>query len=359
MQRIAARPSGALQRWNRPLFFATLIALSVPAAASAQLGLKPKLYTSGSTLRRAFQDVSAEARQATVQVLQGNRQRSLGVVVSEDGYVLTKSSECAAGELQCRLADGSLHSAVLVGRHEGADLALLKIDASGLTPIEWETDTDPAIGSWVVTPGPGAIPEAVGVVGVGRREIRLERVRGVLGIGMEGDSGPPRITKVFEESGAAQAGLLEGDFVEQVAGLQVSGRSSLVECISQYEPGDTVELTVRRGEDRLTLSATLTYPPDDAYLTRIAVQNKMGGDLSLRRTGFDAVIQHDSVLRPEECGGPLVGLSGKAFGVNIARAGRTETYAIPADMALAIVEQLRLAAPTSAVSSEEGSTPAE
>ena len=44
------------------------------------------------------------------------------------------------------------------------------------------------------------------------------------------------------------------------------------------------------------------------------------------------ILQHDSVLKPSECGGPLVDLDGKVVGINIARAGRTETYAIPSEV---------------------------
>jgi serine protease Do len=36
------------------------------------------------------------------------------------------------------------------------------------------------------------------------------------------------------------------------------------------------------------------------------------------------------VLAPSDCGGPLVDLSGKAIGLNIARAGRVESFALPA-----------------------------
>ena len=57
----------------------------------------------------------------------------------------------------------------------------------------------------------------------------------------------------------------------------------------------------------------------------------MGTKLSMRRGGFPTILQHDSGVRPEDCGGPLVDLDGKAIGINIARAGRTETYAIPSD----------------------------
>ena len=41
-----------------------------------------------------------------------------------------------------------------------------------------------------------------------------------------------------------------------------------------------------------------------------------------------------------DCGGPLVDLSGKVIGINIARAGRTETYALPADVVQALLGPL-------------------
>ena len=45
-----------------------------------------------------------------------------------------------------------------------------------------------------------------------------------------------------------------------------------------------------------------------------------------------------------DCGGPLVDLDGAAVGLNIARAGRTESYALPADVVIAAVKTLRSAA---------------
>ena len=62
--------------------------------------------------------------------------------------------------------------------------------------------------------------------------------------------------------------------------------------------------------------------------------------LSDRRTGFPAVLQHDTVLEPNQCGGPLIDLSGKAIGINIARAGRTESYAIPDDVLRPVIKDL-------------------
>jgi serine protease Do len=74
---------------------------------------------------------------------------------------------------------------------------------------------------------------------------------------------------------------------------------------------------------------------------RARIQNNMGGTLSVRAFGFDLAIQHDSVLRPEECGGPLVNLDGNVIGINISRAGRVESYALPSDLLQRLIPELK------------------
>ena len=58
---------------------------------------------------------------------------------------------------------------------------------------------------------------------------------------------------------------------------------------------------------------------------------RQGGIPSARISGFPSVIQHDSPLLPEQRGGPLVDLEGRAIGVNIARFGvlRVSRYPRP------------------------------
>ena len=58
--------------------------------------------------------------------------------------------------------------------------------------------------------------------------------------------------------------------------------------------------------------------------------NEMSGDLSARTDGFPMAIQHDIPLQPSECGGPLLDLGGRCVGINVARAGRVKTFAVPA-----------------------------
>lgn len=356
MHRTVALGTAGLPSAARPLWAAFLLPALVLGWLSrevpAQYGLKPRLYTSGSSVRRAFSEVTEQARRATVEIVIDKQVRALGVIVAADGWILTKSSEVPAQTVTARLADAEEFPAEVVGRHEATDLALLKIDAQDLTPIEWETEHPTTAGQWIITSGLRSTPEAIGVVSIPRRTIKLEREPGVLGVGLDGEDGPPTITRVFPNSGAEAAGLLPGDVVEQLNGRPLSGRSEMIKLVQEYNPGDALALVIRREQKTLELQVTLTPPPSNEFLSRIAVQNRMGGDLSRRRTGFEAVIQHDSVLRPEECGGPAIALSGKAVGVNIARAGRTESYALPADLVIPVIEQLKLQAPTSRVSTD-------
>jgi serine protease Do len=63
--------------------------------------------------------------------------------------------------------------------------------------------------------------------------------------------------------------------------------------------------------------------------------------LSERRVLFPSALEHDTVLLPNQCGGPLVDLEGNVIGINIARANRVASYAIPADVARPLLESFK------------------
>jgi serine protease Do len=102
-----------------------------------------------------------------------------------------------------------------------------------------------------------------------------------------------------------------------------------------------VELAVTRGADRVKVRVTLGDAPSVSGAERIDFQNRLGGQLSLRRVGFPSVLQHDTVLRPNECGGPLVDLDGRAVAINIARAGRVASFGVPAEVVVPLIESLK------------------
>ncbi len=65
------------------------------------------------------------------------------------------------------------------------------------------------------------------------------------------------IVSVANETPAAEAGLARGDILLAIDGDRVNTAAELRQVILMQDPGDTLELTVKRGEEELTLTVTL------------------------------------------------------------------------------------------------------
>jgi serine protease Do len=286
-------------------------------------------------VKNAFRDAVGGAAQSTVRVSCDGRRAALGTVVAADGLILTKASELA-GKIVCHLFDGRRLEAKTIAVNDEFDLALLKINAEGLPTVSWSQPEPPPVGSWLATPGLETVPISIGVVSVVPR--RIERRTPALGVIIqEGDKGPV-VHDVMPRSGAAKAGLKPDDVITQLDGKPVESRNGLIQAIRGRRPGDTVRLQVLRGGEHWTAEVELLD------LTEIAngemFQEEIGGRLSKRRTGFPLALQHDSVLQPSQCGGPLVDLEGKVVGINIARASRVASYALPASAVTSVLAQM-------------------
>lgn len=290
------------------------------------------------SIRKAFRESLMQSRAATVAVLDGDEQTALGTVVGQDGFVLTKASELR-GRPTIRLADGKKHAAEVVGVSEEHDLALLKIERTDLQPVTWAA-AEPVLGSWLATAGGGELPLAVGVVSVASRSIRS---RVVLGIALRPEADEAIIDKVFPGSAAAKMGLQPDDVVTRVADRDISAPRTLVDMLRERQPGETVTVAVRRGEQTIEFMAQLEAegirPPHRQG--RFDRMNVTAGELSGRRGNFPRALQHDTMLKPEQCGGPLVNLDGEAVGINIARAGRIESYALTPALILPLLEAMK------------------
>jgi serine protease Do len=310
--------------------------LALSTTVRAQEVLEDTQFVAGARVRSAFRDVVADARGWTVRVLKEGKPTAMGVIVRENGWILTKASRLE-GTVSCRLLDGRILTAEQAHVWPEHDLALLKVDEDSLCAVQWSEGGDPMIGQWVATSGHDSSPLGVGIVSVARRAIPLVRQIGVLGVRLDEGDGAATIVEVFEESSAEKADLRVGDVVSRIDDEAIPDRETMVRYIRRHEPGQTIHLQVTRGEKELTIDATLSHPFGQ-FLSRIAEQNQMGGELSERRSDFPAVIQHDTVLAPDECGGTVVDLDGRALGINIARAGRTESFAIPVGVIRPLLE---------------------
>lgn len=295
-------------------------------------------YAHGPHVRAAFRSVVSQTRESTVEIHVDGHRKSLGGIVDSRGWVLTKASPLG-GQIICAFSDGRESAVAEIKRNSEFDLALLKIDGRGVVPLQIGAKNQAAVGSWVATVGIDSYPVGVGVVSVEPRKVAHQA--GVLGVALDPDNPTAKIILVFPGSAASRAGLLTNDVLLSIDGEPTETREDLIEQVRRYNPGDEVRLEVRRADSELVLTATLMGRKPGQLPSRAEFQNSLGGDLSERRFGFPSAFQHDTVIEPEDCGGPLVNLAGEVVGFNLARAGRTETYAIgAAELAQVLAEML-------------------
>jgi len=319
-----------------------LLTLLILVAAGPVLAAAPN-DRGKKLLPKLFEDIVAPVADATVRVLADGKPAVLGAVMSADGYILTKGSELK-GTLTVKMRDGSAYDAEYVGYHRETDLALLKVDAQDLVTVTIAPSKVAEPGNWVAVAGITSEPVAVGVISSAARKlfgpesVILNANKGYIGIQFpRNDFNSLRIDTVVKGAAAEKAKLKAGDVIVEVAGKALTSRQELMDLLDAKRPGDKVLVKVRRkvkdSEDTDEVEATVTLSPNSQMgeLSRGDIQNSMGSELSGRRTGFPRVIQHDTVVAPKDCGGPLVDLDGRVIGLNIARAGRVETWALAAE----------------------------
>ncbi len=92
-----------------------------------------------------------------------------GIVMSEDGYIITNQHVVYNDEtggyydrIDVEFYDGSVYTATVVGADRDTDLAVVKVEASGLTPVTFGNSDNLNLGDRVVTLGnSGGLPWSV------------------------------------------------------------------------------------------------------------------------------------------------------------------------------------------------------
>ncbi|MBP6313541.1 MAG: trypsin-like peptidase domain-containing protein [Flavobacteriales bacterium] len=100
-----------------------------------------------------------------------------GVIVSADGYIVTNNHVVeGADKIQVHLNDNRMFEGTVIGRDPSTDIALLKINAEGLTSVSYGNSDDVRIGEWVLAVGnPMNLTSTVtaGIVSAKARNINL------------------------------------------------------------------------------------------------------------------------------------------------------------------------------------------
>ena len=338
--------------------FPALLVLAVAAPSHAQRRDRgPASLKANPQFLALFKPSVEKPARSVVRVQVDGKDAALGTVVAEGGYVLTKASEVGEGKVTVKTRDGRDLDARVASKSDAYDLAVLKVDGTGLVPIAWAAAKDAPVGNWVAVPGPAAEPVAVGVISTtprsppppyGPPRVPTEQ-SGFLGVQLDPEAAGAVVFQVTRDSAAEKAGLRPKDMIVRIDTQEVVNQETLINTLLGYKAGETVKIVLEREGKRLELTATLgkrsaDQLPKGRGPNRGDMQNAMGSALSERRTGIPRFFQTDAVVKPADCGAPLVDLDGRAVGLMIARAGRTESHAIPAETVSGLLPVLLAAA---------------
>jgi S1-C subfamily serine protease len=318
----------------------TLVPASSSDTSSTNVDAKA-IYSSASA---GVVDITATGTGASQQSPfgQGSSQSTAtgsGFVVDSQGHIVTAAHVIdGAKSIKVTFSDGVTRTATLAGKDDATDVAVLKVDPSGLTlhpltlgssaalgvgdalvaigsPFGYEESVSTGIVSGVdrtiqapngytvahaiqtdaaLNPGNsgGPILDSSGhVVGIADQiatggtdqgsgvgfAVPIDLVAGelnqleagktvshaYLGVGTGQSTGTTGalVGSVVAGGPAASAGLKAGDIVTAIDGKKITGSSDLVAAIAGVHPGDQIKLTVHRGSDTLTLTATLGTQP--------------------------------------------------------------------------------------------------
>jgi S1-C subfamily serine protease len=198
-------------------------------------------------------------------------------------------------------------------------------------PISWSDAKDFKIGTWMCAfdqgkPKSPSLPLRLGNISAHRRGIRGGAA---LGVEMANDapSEAVRIVDLGVESPAEKAGLQRNDLILAIDDVKVTSMDILRVELDQHAAGDRVKLGVRRETEERSVEVRLGS--HSTVTSNWTGEDYANGGVSLRTDNFADVIQHQMPLSPRDMGGPLLDLDGKAVGINIARADRVTTFALP------------------------------
>jgi serine protease Do len=105
-------------------------------------------------LQEQMPDIFRELLQQRRRPSAPTRTMGSGFVISSDGYILTNHHVIdGADKIQVQFSDRREYAAALVGSDRASDLALLKIEASGLPSLVFAEPDSTEVGAWVLAIG--------------------------------------------------------------------------------------------------------------------------------------------------------------------------------------------------------------
>jgi S1-C subfamily serine protease len=284
---------------------------------------------------------------------------AFGTVVSKGGLVVTKKS-LLTRNIICAIGDRSWKARIIASDLQ-KDLALLQLelesrsDREFFEPISFPYQNEFGTGKIVIGIGNSETPISLGMTTIKPQDINAagDECTDCIDMGLTlapfaqpidylDQFGNPtmqssfglKVLRVYPRTVSERLGILVGDKIQLVNKVQMQHRADFNAVTSNIKAGEPITMVIARNGQEVVIVDEVPL------ISKKIVQDRWGGGpFSQRRFGFGTVIIHDSVLKPEECGSPLVNLRGQFIGVNIARSMRVASMSIPANQVLAFVRQ--------------------
>ncbi len=311
-------------------------------------------------VRVAFETLAASLERSVTQIVDEHGHSVLGTVVSTDGLIVSKNS-LVDRKGRCIFSDGQECPYRVIATDNQRDLCLIEVQRKPTFPVRFD-DLPKAIsptvpGTISVSIGHNCTVAAWGVVTLPSYDFQIDQndnfeLGALLSAFPVSSVGPitgVEVLRVSPRTLAERMGLLVGDQIRYLNGQRIRTRNQIDNIVRNLQMGDLVTASTI---DRMGRTKQISH--------RVSLEAKPsmhdrwgGGPYSKRRFGFGRTLVHDSVLNPENCGGPLVGLKGELLGVNIARSMRVASLAIGSDDVLDFVKSHQPRAKLRLASSED------
>ena len=357
---------------------ALVIALATPVPADENL--ETAYRTTGAIVLAAFEPQRLVMQQSSAVIYDGLAEKAYGVVISPQGDILTKASEIKGIKKLAVTVDQKKYTEVKILTIDPTwDVAHLKVAAVGLTPVKYAPTSAVPQGTWVVANGVTSRTHRrvlAGIISAKTREVggaalgvilkqpkgnakenakdgakedpkedpkeRKEGPKDGAKDGAKEDANVLEILELQDKSGAKEAGLQKGDVITAIGDQPVGKFEDIAKALKGRQVGSKVKVSYRRNDEAASVEVRLMARSE--MTEQMSRNDQMSGKVSDRRSDFPRVMQHDILSANSVVGGPLLDLDGRCLGMNIARANRAETFAIPVEDLKAIAEHmLRLA----------------
>ena len=261
------KPSSSNSVNAKLLSLAALALAAVPAARAAD-NLSSEFRKNGDAVTVNFDDQRAILQQSSAVMRNGRKDIAYGTVVSADGYILTKASEVQSVSALSVLVDTTKYDARIVATDPVWDVALVKIEAQGLQPVNYATNGDVPQGTWVVANGATSLVKRRALAGIISAKPREIPAAGgaALGVVLKNGGKALEIEQVNDKSGAQEAGLAKGDILVAVEGKKVAKLEDMAAILKEKKAGTIVKITYRRSDKEKTVDV------------RLMARGEMGGE---------------------------------------------------------------------------------